>query len=591
MKFTWGNQHKTNLFTLLFLYFLIVLIVPLGLFSAYYALAGNTNQERYLMRQAMNMTTHDASTIAQAIESYRHKAYQLSTNPLVVEILKADSLASESPQSRELYELLFTVMHGDIYLASANLVSNSGKVRVSTHVFPEVYDLRYQGNDWDMASIINQNSQVSPTASLISIQSHRIAENGKQVVASILRRVYDHGGTNLGYLVVDLYADALSPQINSDLVLTDMLLVDTKSFYATSLVHPERFGSFDRFPALKTLDGDYTPRSFPSDTSIIAISPIGETGLHLVGSLSSAPFFQSMENWLSAFSTTMIIGVVLALGLSYFFSRSIARPIRNLAKQMREVEQGELKHREVSSAIREFSQLEHSYNVMIEQIISLLDLTREEQAKLSEAERKALESQMNPHFLFNTLNTIKALARLHGEKDIYTITVKLGKLLRSSIDNRESEATLEQSMALIESYLTIQKLRFADKLTTEVYLDPSCKHIKTPKLIIQPLVENAIIHGLEPKVGSWNLSVRVERTGERISITVGDDGVGFPPDRLPRDLDELANSPHVGVYNVYRRLFLKYGRKLHFSLKSKEGEGTWATISFPDEEAIKEEMQ
>jgi two-component system sensor histidine kinase YesM len=591
MEFTWGNQHKTNLFTLLFLYFLIVLIVPLGLFSAYYALAGNTNQERYLMRQAMNMTTHDASTIAQAIESYRHKAYQLSTNPLVVEILQADTLASESPQSRELYELLFTVMHGDIYLASANLVSNSGKVRVSTHVFPEVYDLRYQGNDWDMASIINQNSQVSPTASLISIQSHRIAENGKQVVASILRRVYDHGGTNLGYLVVDLYADALFPQVNSDLVLTDMLLVDTKSFYATSLVHPERFGSFDRFPALKTLDGDYTPRSFPSDTSIIAISPIGETGLHLVGSLSSAPFFQSMENWLSAFSTTMIIGVVLALGLSYFFSRSIARPIRNLAKQMREVEQGELKHREVSSAIREFSQLEHSYNVMIEQIISLLDFTREEQAKLSEAERKALESQMNPHFLFNTLNTIKALARLHGEKDIYTITVKLGKLLRSSIDNRESEATLEQSMALIESYLTIQKLRFADKLTTEVYLDPSCKHIKTPKLIIQPLVENAIIHGLEPKVGSWNLSVRVERTGERISITVGDDGVGFPPDRLPRDLDELANSPHVGVYNVYRRLFLKYGRKLHFSLKSKEGEGTWATISFPDEEAIKEEMQ
>ena len=591
MKFPWGNHRKPNLFTLLFLYFLIVLIVPLGLFSAYYALAGNTNQERYLMRQAMNMTTGDANTVAQALESYRHKAYQLSTNPLVVEIMKADSLEAESSQSRELYELLFTVMHGDIYLASANLVSNSGKVRVSTHVFPEVYDLRYHGNDWDMASIINQNSQVSPTASLISIQSHRIAENGKQVVASILRRVYDHEGTNLGYLVVDMYADALSPQANSDHVLTDMLLVDTKSFYATSLVHPERFGSFDRFPALNSLDGNYTPRSLPSDTSIIAISPIGDTGLHLVGSLSSAPFFQSMENWLSAFSTTMIIGVVLALGLSYLFSRSIARPIRNLAKRMREVEQGELEHREVSSAIREFSQLEHSYNVMSKQIISLLDLTREEQAKLSEAERKALESQMNPHFLFNTLNTIKALARLHGEDDIYTITVKLGKLLRSSIDNRESEATLEQSMALIESYLTIQKLRFADKLTTEIYLDPSCKHIKTPKLIIQPLVENAIIHGLEPKVGSWSLIVRVERTGERISITVGDDGVGFPPDRLPDNLDELANSPHVGVYNVYRRLFLKYGRKLHFSLESKEGEGTWATISFPDEEAIKEEMQ
>lgn len=591
MKCSWGSHKKPNLFTLLFLYFLIVLIVPLGLFSAYYAIAGNTNQERYLMRQAMNMTTGDANIVAQTLESYRHKAYQLSTNPLVVEILKADSLALESSQSRELYELLFTVMHGDIYLASANLVSNSGKVRVSTHVFPEVYDLRYHGNDWDVASIINQNSQVSPTASLISIQGHRIAENGRQVVASILRRVYDQEGTNLGYLVVDIYAEALSAQVNNDQVLNDVLLVDTKSFYATSLVHPEQFGSFDRFPALSTLDGDYTPRSLHSENSIIAVSAIGGTGLHLVGSLRSTPFFQSMENWFSVFITTMFIGLLLALGLSYLFSRSIARPIKSLAKRMREVEQGKLESREVSSSISEFSQLEHSFNVMIKQIISLLDLTREEQAKLSEAERKALESQMNPHFLFNTLNTVKALARLHGEKDIYTITVKLGKLLRSSVDNRESEATLEQSMALIESYLTIQKLRFADKLTTSLYLDPSCKNTKTPKLIIQPLVENAIIHGLEPKVGSWHLSVRVERKGERIFITVSDNGVGFPPGSLPENVDELANSPHVGVYNVYRRLFLKYGRELNFSLKSREGEGTWATISFPDEEAVKEEKK
>jgi two-component system sensor histidine kinase YesM len=104
-------------------------------------------------------------------------------------------------------------------------------------------------------------------------------------------------------------------------------------------------------------------------------------------------------------------------------------------------------------------------------------------------------------------------------------------------------------------------------------------------------VENAIIHGLEPKVGSWHLSVRVERKGERIFITVSDNGVGFPPGSLPENVDELANSPHVGVYNVYRRLFLKYGRELNFSLKSREGEGTWATISFPDEEAVKEEKK
>ncbi|MGH0053400.1 MAG: sensor histidine kinase, partial [Sphaerochaetaceae bacterium] len=326
-----------------------------------------------------------------------------------------------------------------------------------------------------------------------------------------------------------------------------------------------------------------TPRAIPTDVSIIAVSMIDGTNLHLVGSVSSAPFFQSMENWISVFTTTMLIGVALALGLSYLFSRSISRPIKSLALRMGEVEHGKLESREVSSSIREFSQLEHSFNVMLKQIISLLDLTREEQAKLSEAERKALESQMNPHFLFNTLNTIKALARLHGEEEIYTITVKLGKLLRSSIDNHESEVTLEQSMTLIESYLTIQKLRYGNKLTAETYLDPTCKDIKTPKLIIQPLVENALIHGLEPKAGTWLIQVRVERKDSGIIITVSDNGVGFPPNRLPQNMDELANSPHVGVYNVYRRLFLRYGRKMNFSLQSVEGKGTWATISFPDE--------
>nr|HPK48015.1 sensor histidine kinase [Sphaerochaeta sp.] len=277
-------------------------------------------------------------------------------------------------------------------------------------------------------------------------------------------------------------------------------------------------------------------------------------------------------------------GTVVAIGLALLFSRSIARPISTLASRMGEVERGNLKIHRIKSTIDEFALLEQSFNVMVTQIVSLLDLTREEQKKLSIAERKALESQMNPHFLFNTLNTIKALARLHGEEEIYTITVKLGKLLRSTIDNHESESTLAESMALIDSYLTIQKLRFGDKLKTEIYLDETLKEVKTPKLIIQPLVENAIIHGLEPKVGEWKLSVRVEEKAGRITITIADNGVGFEKGALPDNLDELANSGHVGVYNVYRRLVLTYGDDLHFSIKSTVGAGTVVNISFQRDE-------
>ena len=579
-KKTW-KLRRTNLFGRLLLYFIIVMIVPLGLFSFYYTLTGDSSQVRYLQKQAKDIVSLDAQRLGTVLDEYRHKAYSISTDELAIAILKEDVLDGNSSESRDLYQLLFGTMKGDTYLASAHLVSNSGRVRISTHEFPEVFDLRYHGNDWDMNSIISQNQNVSQTASLISIRSHRTTETGKQVLASILRRVYDPSGTNLGYLVVEIYAEALTNAINTDRVLGEELLLDTVDFSASSLIHSEKFGSFSLFPELTNFKGDFSNGVIQEGTSIIATAAIPGTSLALAGIISSVPFQENLNQWLWAFALMMGIGTILAIALSLIFSRSITKPIRALASSMREVEQGNLSTKKEYAKIEEFAQLDHSFNVMVEQISSLLNLTREEQQKVAEAERKALESQMNPHFLFNTLNTIKALAKMHGEEDIYTITIKLGKLLRSTIDNHESECTLKESMALIDSYLTIQKIRFGEKLHVHSELDPTCEMVKTPKLIIQPLVENSIVHGLEPKAGDWNIEVLVWERSGMIYITVKDDGVGFPPGTLPDDLDDLANSTHVGVYNVYRRLTLRYGKKMSFSIVSKEMEGTVVSISFP----------
>ncbi len=576
-------RRRHTLFGRLFIYFLIVLIVPLGLFGTYYAALGGRGQERYVANQTMNLVSSDAAKVSRILEEYRHKAYLISTDALVVSTVARDRLDGDSELSSNLYQLLFSVMKGDTYLASVSIVSNSGRVRLSTHTFPNVYDLRYHGNNWDMNSVIVQHADLSPTASIISIRGHRTAENGRQVVATILRRIYDEQGVNLGYLILDIYAEALSSHINAERILTDVLIFDNQAFYATSLVHTDRYGTFDLFPALLSLKGDYSPRVVATGSSLMAITPLNGTSLFLAGTISAGPVRQSLDRMLIVIVATMAIGTLLAVGLALLFSRAIATPISTLASRMGEVERGNLQIHRIKSKIDEFALLEQSFNVMVTQIVNLLDLTREEQKKLSDAERKALESQMNPHFLFNTLNTIKALARLHGEEEIYTITVKLGKLLRSTIDNHDSESTLAESMALIDSYLTIQKLRFGDKLHTQIYLDPSLKDVKTPKLIIQPLVENSIIHGLEPKIGHWWLSVRIEHIDDRVVITIEDNGVGFADQTLADRLDELANSGHVGVYNVYRRLTLTYGDTLEFSIKSRAGEGTVVRISFPAE--------
>jgi two-component system sensor histidine kinase YesM len=551
------------------------------IFSGYYVFRGDKSQSRYLSEQSLGAIRRDALAVGNVLEEYRHKAYLLSTDELIVEVMRHDSPEFLNQVIHEVYPLLFSVMKGDTYLASANLVSNTGRIRLSTHVFPKLFDLRYHTSTSELNNVIAQNLNLSQTASLITTRGHRTSENGRQVVASILRRIYDNEGTNLGYLVIDLFGEALSTGINIERFFSDLYLIDQKEFHATSLIHTDMHGSFDKFPPLLSLKGDYTPRAEQIGSTVIAVAPVANTNLYLAGTLSTVFLSRNISRWYLIFTGMLIIGVALAMIFSFLFSRSIARPIASLAMRMDRVDRSNLQTRPVKSKITEFAQLENSYNVMIDQIRMLLEQTREEQKKLSEAERKALESQMNPHFLFNTLNTIKALARINNQEEIYTITVKLGKLLRSTIDSHESEATLADSIALIDSYLTIQKLRYGEKLVTSIHLDPTCAHIKTPKLVIQPLVENAIIHGLEPKVGNWFLAVRVEAVGRQIQITIEDNGVGFDRTTLPRDLNELANSTHVGVYNVYRRLSLAYQNELEFSIDSTVGKGTIVRIGLP----------
>jgi len=219
---------------------------------------------------------------------------------------------------------------------------------------------------------------------------------------------------------------------------------------------------------------------------------------------------------------------------------------------------------------------------MVIELIHLIQKTKTEEKEIIEAERKTIEaerislqSQMNPHFLYNTLNTIKALAYINKQQDIYTMSIKLGELLRATVNNTEAYCDIDTSVQLVQSYLTIQFLRFKDKLHVTYQIDENLMDIVTPKLIVQPIVENAIIHGLEKKVGDWNLSLIIKSVSlnnkEYVSIEVIDNGVGFPPGFLPFHPDALQETKHVGLSNIYRRLHLYYGDDFTLSLFEEDG--------------------
>ncbi|MFA6775846.1 MAG: sensor histidine kinase [Sphaerochaetaceae bacterium] len=572
-------MHKSSLFSRLISSFLIVALIPVVILAIYYASWGNRNLERNLEEQTRFIVEQDSIDLAGILEGYRHKAYLLSTSPLTIKVLRKDVAEAGKTENKEMYNLLFSTMKGDTYLASAHVVSDSGNVRLSTHDFPEQYDLRFHTNEWDSNSVVAQ-MEANQTASVIFLQGRTTSESGKAIIATILRRVYDEQGKNLGYVIVEVFSDAVASILDRDSTLTDEVLVDPSNYYAKSLINPSQVGGFDKFPYLSTaknLNGGV----YAHGDTIIAIAPLKDIPLSLAGAISSVPYTINMRQLLFVTLLTLGMGIIVSFVFASLFSRSISKPVKDLATSMKAVEGGNLHAYVADSSITEIYQLDHSFNAMVGQITSLMDLTREEEAKLAEAERKALESQMNPHFLFNTLNTIKALAKIHHEDEIYTISIKLGKLLRSTVDNHESECSIKESMELVNSYLTIQRIRFGEKLHVEESVQERTLRAMTPKLIIQPMVENAIVHGLEPKAGDWHLGITIGERDGFLTIVVKDDGIGFNRNELPENLDELDGSGHVGLYNTYRRLKLRYGDHAEFKMESEPKRGTTITMRMP----------
>jgi two-component system LytT family sensor kinase len=200
-----------------------------------------------------------------------------------------------------------------------------------------------------------------------------------------------------------------------------------------------------------------------------------------------------------------------------------------------------------------------------------------EQEKLLLAARvQALANQINPHFLFNTLNSISSLIRSQPET-ARVVIVKLSALLRRLMRSQEHFVTLREELAAIDEYLDIERVRFGASLVVEKVIDPGSLGVVVPSMILQPLVENCLKHGLARKVGEGRIIIRTTRRDQHAIIEIIDNGVGMPPDRLARP------SEHgIGLKNVNERLSVIYGANYQIQLDSVDGQGTSARVEIPE---------
>ena len=198
-----------------------------------------------------------------------------------------------------------------------------------------------------------------------------------------------------------------------------------------------------------------------------------------------------------------------------------------------------------------------------------------------------LQSQINPHFLFNTLNAISRLALLEGADRTQEVVYALAELLRGSLRKAGQLAPLREELSYVHNYLLIQQTRYPDRLKVEFDVEEDCLQSEIPLLTLQPLVENAIVHGLEPKEAGGTLWLRIMRLGDQVQIEIIDDGLGMPEDvveeikKLDRTRTGRCHVTGLGVNNVVKRLQYHFGDEFQWQIQSEIGQGTHITIYLP----------
>lgn len=302
--------------------------------------------------------------------------------------------------------------------------------------------------------------------------------------------------------------------------------------------------------------------------------------------------------------------IIAAFAIAFFLSRSISRPIKSIVQEMRRVERGDLSTKiQADESYEEINYLNTHFNRMVSEINGLIDRNKIAAASEKNAQIHALQSQVNPHFLYNTLDMIYWLLDEQENEKLANLVLSLSRIFRYSSDWRNSTATLKDELEQIGHYMLIIGARSDGRIHIQHHIDEELLNAELPKMTLQPLIENAVIHGLASYSGEGTITINAYRSGQTIEIQIRDDGAGIPPEKLEelkRSLERAerlqwqelmeeeqrsqrkepsiygrSKGSGAGFLNVHRRLVLEYGAGYGLRIDSEVNKGTVVTIVSP----------
>jgi two-component system sensor histidine kinase YesM len=576
--------HASSLRLRLMVYFLLILLFPL-------ISLGFVGPALYARAIERETTSHMAAMIGQVdknIELHVREMEQLIDLIAETKVVDAflESGSATVAMQREIQETLSAVsathpeIAGVLVVAEDDAWVNDGFSRTTRDPLTE--------ERWYKDALVAPGDvQLIPRPIGRNIRSTR--QFGADEVVSIVKAVTGSIDNRVrGAVLIDMRLSAIEELFTGSPIGKDgfLFIADSGGAIVYAPVNrvvyriPLEQLSDDSFPVVLGVGG--------TDYRVLAQrSPY--TGWRTLGVFSLA---ETLHEVLMIRYWTYIIGgvtMILAIVAAFFFTASIAGPILDLRSLMKRVEQGDLSVRFSGAPGNEIGELGLGFNEMIERIQSLIDQVYSEQRSKREAELRILQEQIKPHFLYNTLDTIQWMAQEHRVEDVVSMVGALTSLFRIGLSKGREFISLSEELEHVESYLCIQKMRYEDKFDYSITCDPVLRKHRVLRLMLQPLVENAIYHGIKERRGHGMLSVVARAEEGDICLSVGDDGVGMSEERLAllrASLEEGGPSMGgYGIHNVHERIRLTFGKPYGLSFVSVYGEGTVVTARHPILEA------
>ena len=281
---------------------------------------------------------------------------------------------------------------------------------------------------------------------------------------------------------------------------------------------------------------------------------------------------------------TLIMLVVISISF-YFASRSLSRPLENMTRTVKRIQNGETQLRMENLKNDEVGELGKSFNNMLDQIEKLIANEYENKMSLNYAKYQALQAQINPHFLYNTLDTMGSIAEIQGCGQVSNLCQSLASLFRYSLDMKNPLSTVSGELVHLKNYIYVMNVRMQNQIQYEFHIDEKVMQDTLPRISIQPLVENALNHGLKNRKGNKKVIISVGIHEKNLLISVEDNGVGMSDDKIrelfAEDTGQKSQNRSIGILNIHKRMQYLYGEKYGVKIQSKPGTGTTVYLEIP----------